>query len=141
MKTTVLLLVALTVAGALEASVELVRVGDFAPAKNVQFVDSSDGREMVLAKPGGQCAWTFRLDPKWAVVFSLTVPLACVDVKGGCPTRIRELPPELNGLSNGDWSWHGGIDHAAFTDDVKPVPHFYADVPVETDDPYRYFHW
>ncbi|MGN0852448.1 MAG: hypothetical protein ACI4Q3_03625 [Kiritimatiellia bacterium] len=126
------------------------------------------------------------------------VPLACAEVKGAYPTRIREQPPELNGLSNGDWSWHGGIDFAAFTDDVPdgnaafrvvrhgkgrlvfwqvppwkiddvnrpylriskrraeamlsrlmgnlgfnlpPVPHFYADVPVETDDPYRYFHW
>ena len=126
------------------------------------------------------------------------VPLACAEVKGAYPTRIRELPPELNGLSNGDWSWHGSMDFAAFTDDVRdgnaafrivrygkgrlvfwqvppwkiddvnrpylriskrraeamlsrlmgnlgfnlpPTPHFYADVPVETDDPYRYFHW
>lgn len=23
--------------------------------------------------------------------------------------RIEKLPPELNGLSNGDWAWHGAL--------------------------------
>ena len=126
------------------------------------------------------------------------VPLACADVKRGYYTRIEKLPPELNGLSNGDWAWHGGIDFAAFTDKVedgnnairvvrygkgrlvfwqvppwkideanrpylriskrraeamltrlmgnlgfnrRTSPNLYADVPIATDDPYRYYHW
>ena len=126
------------------------------------------------------------------------VPLPCVETNACGYSRIEKLPPELNGLSNGDWAWHGLMDFAAFTDTVedgnnairvvrygkgrlvfwqvppwkidaeaKPYlrtskrraeamlsrlmgnlgfnrsvrPRFYADVPVPTDDPYRYFHW
>ena len=41
---------------------------------------------------------------------------ACEDVKGRFFTRIEELPPELNGLCNSRWAWHGAMDFAAFDD-------------------------
>lgn len=126
------------------------------------------------------------------------VPLAVVQTNGCHYTRIEKLPPELNGLSNADWAWHGAMDFAAFTDDVAdgnnairvvrygkgrlvfwqvppwkidaesrpylrtskrraeamlsrlmgnlgfnrgPGRILYADVPVASDDPYRYYHW
>ena len=43
-------------------------------------------------------------------------PLAAVETNGCYATRIERLPPELNGLSNADWSWHGAMDFAAFTE-------------------------
>ena len=46
------------------------------------------------------------------------VPLAVADTNHCHYTRIEKLPPELNGLSNADWAWHGAIDFAAFTDSV-----------------------
>jgi len=126
------------------------------------------------------------------------VPIACVETNACAYSRIERLPPELNGLSNGDWAWHGLMDFAAFTEtspdgnaafrivpygkgklvfwqvppwkfDTVAKPYlriskrhaetmlsrlmgnlgfnrrlpnqFYADVPQETDDPYRYYHW
>ncbi len=33
--------------------------------------------------------------------------------------RIERLPPELDGLSNGDWAWHGAVDFAAFTESAE----------------------
>lgn len=47
------------------------------------------------------------------------VPLACEERKGVGYSRIAKLPPELNGLSNGDWAWHGFLDFAAFTDPAE----------------------
>ncbi len=47
------------------------------------------------------------------------VPLAVAATNGCYVTRIENLPPELNGLSNGDWAWHGALDFTAFTDKVK----------------------
>jgi len=44
------------------------------------------------------------------------VKLACVETNGCHYTRIEKLPPELNGLSNADWAWHGVMDFAAFTE-------------------------
>jgi hypothetical protein len=41
------------------------------------------------------------------------------DVKEAVYGRIEQLPPELNGLSNADWAWHGTMDFAAFTDSVE----------------------
>lgn len=126
------------------------------------------------------------------------VPLACVETNGCHFSRIARLPPELNGLSNGDWAWHGTMDFAAFQDenpegnpafrivrhgngtivfwqvppwkiDDRAKPYLrtsrrraeamlsrllgnmgfsvrdsavrYADAPLESDDPYRYFRW
>ncbi len=46
------------------------------------------------------------------------VPLAVADTNRCHYTRIEKLPPELNGLSNADWAWHGAMDFAAFTDEV-----------------------
>lgn len=43
------------------------------------------------------------------------VPVRVEDVKGRHFTRLETLPPELNGLSNADWAWHGKMDFAAFT--------------------------
>ena len=43
----------------------------------------------------------------------------CEDRKGQCFRRIARLPPELNGLHNGSWAWHGAMDFAAFTDTVE----------------------
>ena len=47
------------------------------------------------------------------------VPLACEERTGVGYSRIAKLPPELNGLSNGDWAWHGFMDFAAFTDPAE----------------------
>ena len=126
------------------------------------------------------------------------VPLKCEEKKACAYSRIVKLPSELNGLSNGDWAWHGLMDFAAFTEPAedgnealrvvrygkgklvfwqvppwtidaeakpylritkrraeamlsrlmgnlgfnRPAPvKFYADVPIATDDPYRYYHW
>lgn len=126
------------------------------------------------------------------------VPLETFEKKAGMYSRIEKLPPELNGLSNADWAWHGLMDYTAFaeTDDssndfIKVVNYgngklvfwqvppwkfndelrpylrtskrhaqfmlsrlmgnlgfrrgnsmiLYADIPIEEDDPYRYFHW
>jgi len=44
------------------------------------------------------------------------VPLAVVPTNGCFYSRIEHLPPELNGLSNGDWAWHGAQSFAAFTE-------------------------
>jgi len=44
------------------------------------------------------------------------VELSVVETNGCCFTRIRRLPPELNGLSNADWAWHGAMSFAAFVD-------------------------
>lgn len=46
------------------------------------------------------------------------VPLAVAETNRCHYTRIEKLPPELNGLSNADWAWHGAMDFAAFTDDA-----------------------
>ena len=46
------------------------------------------------------------------------VPLAVAETNGCYATRVERIPPELNGLSNADWSWHGAMDFAAFTDRV-----------------------
>ena len=46
------------------------------------------------------------------------VPLAIAETNGCCASRVEKIPPELNGLSNADWSWHGAMDFAAFTDRV-----------------------
>ena len=46
------------------------------------------------------------------------VPLAVAETNGCYASRIEQIPPELNGLSNADWSWHGAMDFAAFTDRV-----------------------
>ena len=47
------------------------------------------------------------------------VKLACVDTNGCYYSRIEKLPPELNGLSNADWAWHGAMDFAAFTEPAE----------------------
>ena len=44
------------------------------------------------------------------------VPLAVAQTNGCYYSRVESLPPELNGLSNADWAWHGAMDFAAFTD-------------------------
>ena len=44
------------------------------------------------------------------------VPLAMAPTNGCYASRIENLPPELNGLSNADWSWHGAMDFDAFTE-------------------------
>ena len=46
------------------------------------------------------------------------VPLAVAETNGCYASRVERIPPELNGLSNADWSWHGAMDFAAFTDRV-----------------------
>ena len=46
------------------------------------------------------------------------VPLAVAETNNCYATRVERIPPELNGLSNADWSWHGAMDFAAFTDRV-----------------------
>ena len=46
------------------------------------------------------------------------VPLAVAETNGCYASRVEKIPPELNGLSNADWSWHGAMDFAAFTDRV-----------------------
>ncbi len=46
------------------------------------------------------------------------VALNVVDTNNCYYTRVEKLPPELNGLSNADWAWHGAMDFAAFTDKV-----------------------
>lgn len=35
-------------------------------------------------------------------------------VTNACFTRIERMPPELNGLSNSDWAWHGAMTFEAF---------------------------
>ena len=44
------------------------------------------------------------------------VPLAVAETNGCYASRVERIPPELNGLSNADWSWHGAMEFAAFTD-------------------------
>ncbi len=44
------------------------------------------------------------------------VPLAAAPTNHCHASRIAKLPPELNGLSNGDWAWHGALDFTAFTE-------------------------
>ena len=44
------------------------------------------------------------------------VPLAMAPTNGCYASRIENPPPELNGLSNADWSWHGAMDFDAFTE-------------------------
>lgn len=44
------------------------------------------------------------------------VPLAVVQTNGCCFSRIARIPAEFNGLSNGDWAWHGAMDFAAFAE-------------------------
>ena len=44
------------------------------------------------------------------------VPLSVVSTNGCFYSRIERLPPELDGLSNGDWAWHGAQSFAAFTE-------------------------
>ena len=45
------------------------------------------------------------------------VPLAVEERVHAHSERIARIPPELNGLSNADWSWHGTVDLAAFADE------------------------
>jgi hypothetical protein len=40
------------------------------------------------------------------------VPVHSVSTNA-CFTRIEELPPELLGLSNADWAWHGRMNYDA----------------------------
>ena len=47
------------------------------------------------------------------------VPVAVAETNGCFYGRIEKLPPELNGLSNADWSWHGAMDFAAFTEPAE----------------------
>ena len=42
------------------------------------------------------------------------VPLAVAPTNGCAYSRIEELPPELDGLSNADWAWHGTMAFDAF---------------------------
>ena len=44
------------------------------------------------------------------------VPLRTVARRGGLFSRIDRPPPELAGLSNADWAWHGLMDFTAFAD-------------------------
>lgn len=44
------------------------------------------------------------------------VPLKTVAKKAALFSRIERLPPELAGLSNADWAWHGLMDFTAFAD-------------------------
>ena len=44
------------------------------------------------------------------------VKLAAAPTNGCYASRIEKLPPELNGLSNGDWAWHGALAFTAFTE-------------------------
>lgn len=46
------------------------------------------------------------------------VPVSVVQTNRCHYTRVERLPPELNGLSNADWAWHGAMDFAAFTDEA-----------------------
>ena len=46
------------------------------------------------------------------------VPVSVVDTNHCHYARIERLPPELNGLSNADWAWHGAMDFAAFINSV-----------------------
>ncbi|MGN0847238.1 MAG: hypothetical protein ACI4RA_07630 [Kiritimatiellia bacterium] len=63
---------------------------------------------------------------------ALLLGLNAEEVRAWCPapiavaptnhchyTRIARLPPELNGLSNADWAWHGAMDFAAFTEPAE----------------------
>ena len=42
------------------------------------------------------------------------VPLAMAPTNRCYAARIEKLPPELDGLSNADWQWHGSMDFDAF---------------------------
>lgn len=44
------------------------------------------------------------------------VPLKTAVRKGALFSRIEKLPPELDGLSNADWAWHGLMDFTAFVE-------------------------
>ena len=44
------------------------------------------------------------------------VPLKTVAKKAALFSRIERLPPELAGLSNADWAWHGLMDFTAFAE-------------------------
>ena len=126
------------------------------------------------------------------------VPLKTFEKKDGMYSRIKNLPPELNGLSNADWAWHGLMDYTAIADTDESSNDFlkvvkygkgklvfwqvppwkineelrpymrtskrhatfmlsrlmgnlgfrrgkamivYGDIPIQEDDPYRYYHW
>ena len=47
------------------------------------------------------------------------VPLEMAHTNGCFASRIKEPPGVLNGLSNADWAWHGGMDFDAFTKPAK----------------------
>ncbi len=44
------------------------------------------------------------------------VPLRTVERSQALFSRIERLPPELEGLSNADWAWHGLLDFTGFAD-------------------------
>lgn len=46
-------------------------------------------------------------------------PIAVAATNGCVYSRIEDLPPELDGLSNADWAWHGRMAFDAFQDPVK----------------------
>ena len=110
----------LVAAGAFGAPVELVKKGDFSPAKGVTFVESAEGREMVIPKPGGHCAWTIKLDPKWAVV-NLKGEMRVTDVpsdKVGWKTgRFAMEWRDAKGKTVGPWPSNAGL--VGTTDWVK----------------------
>ena len=55
----------------------------------------------------------------WEIAEWSPVPLATAATNGCYASRIEKLPPELNGLSNADWSWHGAMDLVAFTEPAE----------------------
>ena len=106
--------------GTFGAPVELVRKGDFSPAKGVTFADSPEGREMVISKPGGHCAWRIKLDPKWAVL-NLKGEMRVTDVpsgKFGWQTgRFAMEWKDAKGRTVGPWPRNEGL--VGTTDWVK----------------------
>ena len=44
------------------------------------------------------------------------VTLAMAHTNGCYASRIEKIPPELDGLSNADWQWHGAMAFDAFTE-------------------------
>ncbi len=63
----------------------------------------------------GACALLLGLDGKEISDWS-PVPLRTEYRREQMHSRIEKLPPELNGLSNADWAWHGLMDFTAFAD-------------------------